>query len=137
MSIIDEAYQAVEDHFASRVDCQNISRLSRLANADLFSGPIDGSDDWPGFTVAVDTIAAWCDEELNEVWYDTQSGEVREYEPVGFSEACIECDGDSTSCLICKGTGEEWFEPIWEDYIHFDIAWVKKVIFGNELAGHL
>jgi len=59
-----------------------------------------------GFTKACALVSEWCDEALNKVWYDIQSGEVLNREPAGYYD---EDDVD-------EETGDaHWFEPYWED----------------------
>lgn len=130
ISIAEEAHGVIGKHFGNQMP-SDISRLSRLANWDLYHGPITEPDDgepWPGFVKATEQLTEWADENLSEAWYDIQFGEVLLSEPEGYY------DEDDVN----DETGEaHWVEPHWEDFIHFELDDVKRVVFGKELAAYI
>jgi len=118
-SIEDEADKDIEAYFDKKVP-PDIQRLINQATTDLYTGPLE-EEDYPGFQTASAKIQEWVDNELSEVWYDTQSGYVSEEKPKGYE------DEDSG----------EWVEPFWEDYYHYDKKHVVQLVLGNELANTL
>ncbi|MCI0560917.1 MAG: hypothetical protein MN733_20725 [Nitrososphaera sp.] len=125
MSQIDTATTAVDQHFTNMMT-PDILQLTNLANYDLYHGPLGPDDDqpWPGFAKATTQLSDWAEDNLCEVWYDTQSGEVLLSEPEGhYDEDCVDEAGE-----------HQWVEPLWDDYYHFDYSEVKRAVFGKELA---
>lgn len=150
MSIVKEMDEAIAKHFKIP---NAIRRQARQAAWDLHYGPTGGGmEDEDGygnriyheFASACSIVSEWCDENLSEVWYDIQSGEVLESEPEGYWEACYVCDGtgedpdgdDDVGCALCED-GELWVGPSWEDYIHADLPDVKRALFDRELVDHI
>lgn len=128
MSSTDEMDRAVAAHFEMPPD---IARLARLAEWDLYFGPICGEDDageWPGFVAACAAVSEWCDDNLGEVWYDIQSGGVLDREPEGYWIDSENYDGEEV---------REWVEPFWEDYYHLEASDVKRALFSRELVVHI
>lgn len=134
MSIAKEMDEAIEMHFEVPAD---IRRQASMAAWDLHFGPTgggledEGEDESPiylGFTEACALVSEWCDENLSEVWYDIQSGEVLESEPKGSydKEDVDEETGDA-----------RWVEPNWEDYFHAELCDVKRALFNKELVDHI
>lgn len=127
---ISIAEDIVGRHFRDQMP-PDIRRLYHLAYWDLYNGPItevdDDSESWPGFVTATALLGRWAEDNLSEVWYDTQTNEVLLSEPKGFY------DEDS----VDDETGEAcWVEPYWEDFINFKLADVKRAVFGKELADY-
>jgi len=61
--------------------------LINTARYDLYYGPVPEGEDfdgepYPGFTRALDELAAWFDAHVPApLWYDQDSGEILEHEP--------------------------------------------------------
>ncbi len=127
MSIAKEMDEAIEKYFELPPD---ILKLANQAAYDLYNGPIQDDDEWPGFVTACEQITDWCDDNLSEVWYDIQSGEVLDREPEGyFDHYCGNVEDDEPI--------ETWVEPHWEDYFHCELDTVKRALFDKELVQHI
>lgn len=133
MTITELMNQAIRDHFEIPGD---VIRQASLASWDLHYGPSGGGLEdedengepvYLGFTEACSKVSEWCDDNLSEVWYDIQSGEVLLSEPKGYY------DGED----IDDNGNSPWVEPDWEDFIHFELDDVKRVVFDKELAAHI
>lgn len=147
-TIRDDAEKVVDAYFTAQMP-EEILRLTNQANFDLYNGPITDDPEWPGFVSATDMVSEWVSANLCEVWVDTSCDAVYTREPEGDWEPCYECggtgtvdhdddeDGDGDECPICRGSGERWVEPNWEDYYHFKLRDVKCIVFGSELAAHI
>lgn len=122
----------VGKHFINQMP-MDIQRLRRLAIFDLYHGsgtkPRAGKT-WPGFFKATELLGQWADQNLAEVWYDIESGEVLPSVPEGYY------GGYDVEDEVVVGA-PRWIEPCWEDYIHFDHNDVKRAVFGKELAAHI
>lgn len=126
----DRVYKIIDRHFTDMMS-PDIRRLLNMSNLDLYYGPITEPDDgapWPGFIKATEQLSNWADENLCEVWYDIQSGEILFSEPTGYYD---EDDVDNET------GGPLWIEPCWEDYTHLELPDVKRAVFGRELAHHI
>lgn len=148
--IAKDAEKAIAAHFAVP---PNVQRMADRATFDLYFGPIGTEQDYeadepyPGFSEACEVVTDWCDENLSEVWYDSDSGFVSDREPEGYQEECTDCAGSGEACFhdadsdeecaTCAGSGEEWFEPTWEYYYHFEVRDVKRALFDRELCAHI
>ncbi|MCI0561562.1 MAG: hypothetical protein MN733_23995 [Nitrososphaera sp.] len=114
---MDKGKEAIGQHFIDMMP-PDIRRLKNLANCDLYYGPISEPDDggpWPGFVSATTQLTDWATENLSEVWYDIQFGEVLLSEPEGYY-------------------GEEAID---DSYDYFDYRDVKRAVFGKELAHYI
>jgi len=122
--------QHITEHFPIP---EEIQKLANMANNDLYNGPtyLDGDgnvvsmfDDVETGITAFDfvgacaTVADWCGDNLNRVYYDAECGEVMEKEPEG--------DEDEEG---------NWIEP--GPYYEVDSTEVKRLLFGRELASHI
>lgn len=131
MTIAKEMDEAIVKHFEIPPEVQ---RQASYASQDLYYGPYeaghaDGDDGPPylGFTKACALVSEWCDDNLSEVWYDIQSGEVLDREPEGYYDG-EDIDENGTS---------PWIEPSWEDYYHCGLNTVKRALFVKELVQYI
>lgn len=119
----DEAEKEISNYVIKKMP-DDIKTLRRLALWSLYYGPSiegqDGEENWPGWSKAIDIISNWVNDNISDLWYDQQIGEVLNEEPKGYQE---------------EGT-EEWIEPMWDDYIKYDSRDVKRIVFG-ELASYM
>lgn len=151
MRIEKERDRAIAAYFQIPADIQ---RQASYATWDLYhglsGGGLEDEDEngeplYLGFTAACALVSDWCNDNLSEVWYDIQSGEVLLSEPKGSYEDCPEYDGilsedlntDDTICPACKGDGRVWIEPLWEDYYNLEEKDVKRSLFDKKLVAHL
>lgn len=149
----EDAQKAIAAHFTVPPE---VRQQARYANYDLYYGPVNGGDDdeegepYHGFETATAMVGEWCNDNLHDVWYDTQSGFVSDREPEGYREQCCACggtgndpdfdddeDAEDGDCTRCDGSGVEWVEPTWEDYMHFEVADVKRALFDTELVSYI
>ena len=97
-------------------------RLIRLANYDLYYGPVTEPDDgepWPGFVRACREIRDAI--RVSDLYLDSQSGEVTDTEPQW-------CDCIADDCT------EQHFPS---DYYKVERADVMRIVVGKELAPYV
>lgn len=123
--------EAIENHFSIP---PNIAMLVRQTVGCLYDGPTAYDGTWPSFVTACEIVSNWCDDNLSEVWYDTQSGEILTSAPEGHYED--ELNGDILSVLN-ERVEQVWIEPYWEDYRHLEKQYVKNVLFDKELVSYI
>ena len=139
MSIAKEMDDAIVKHFEIPPDVQ---QQASFASYDLHYGPSGGGledDDengdplYLGFSEACSMVSDWCADNLSEVWYDIQSGEVLDHEPQGYWVDNLdgELDEDSGEPIM------DWNEPSWEDYYHCPLSDVKCALFNKELVQYI
>ncbi len=108
--------KAIRDHVLVNVD-DDTKRLIRLANWDLYSGPVTEPDDgkpWPGFVKATRLIRDAIS--VGDLYLDSQSDEVTDTEPqwcdvarAALAFADHEGFGDSEQCA--------WDRELTERYV--------------------
>jgi hypothetical protein len=121
-TMADTAEEEIANYVVKKMP-ENIKTLRRLAMWSLYYGSIEGhegEEQWPGWSKAVDIIRSWVNDNIYDLWYDVESGEVLEKEPEGYKD-------EET---------EEWIEPVYEDYIQHDSRIIKNLVFG-ELAEYV
>lgn len=106
-----DAEKAVRAHFVSKMD-KEVHNAFSVAMWDLHYGPGCGGTEM-GYTTALKLLRDWSSEELSDVWYDVQCGEVLEAEPQSWEDE----DGNMV-------------EPCMEDYIEFDVQAGRRLLFG-------
>jgi hypothetical protein len=135
--------KAVEAHFPLPPD---IRFYSNAANFDLYMGPRDSIEDdpfpWKGFVHATKLVRDWNDDNLHDVWYDTQSGEVTDHNPENhFEPAEPEPVEDPESFEAIHKAWEEQtngnYEMYLQDFYALDVQDVKRYIYGRELAPYV
>ena len=115
---IEEREQLIREYYKMPADIQD---LTQRANYDLYAGPVCDDPEYPGFCAATDEMAKWFAQQPQQVWVDTDCGEVLDREPEGYED---------------EETGE-WVDPDWEFFTYFDVKDVKRVLFGRELASYI
>ena len=137
MSIAKEIDEALVKHFEIPADIQ---QQASFATWDLYHGPSggglededeDGEPLYLGFSEACTQVSEWCDDNLSEVWYDIQSGEVLEREPQGEWIDDYEDEDEEVESV------KTWCEPSWEDYYHCPLSDVKGALFDKELVQYI
>lgn len=108
----DQMKAAVRDYFKARMP-EEVQQAWANASANLMYGPSAGEGSFQSNT---EIVKQWADQNIFDVYYDDQSGEVMENEPQGFEE---------------RG---EWIEP--DPYWQIDGYDAKRWIFG-ELARYV
>lgn len=124
MNYIDKAADKVKKHFLDKLDEAELGRIRRGAIYFLYFGPFsaeemadNGVPNWPGYEKACEMLSEWANENVHDVWFNHIMDEIFEKEP----EAEEDMDG-------------EMIEPFWDDYIHFGVAWIKLLVFGELLT---
>lgn len=126
----------VHNHFQKTMP-DDIKRLARLANWDLWNGPLTycedcGADDlsdctcdgpYPGFTEASTTVMEWAKENLpHEVYVD------------------LACDDECAVSLQPpqgEWDGDEYLEPYTDETYLVDWREIRGAVLGQELARHI
>lgn len=114
--------KAVREHFNLSDD---IRRLIRLANYDLYNGPIGEPDDgkpWPGFSKACDIVKEYMPD--GDIWIDDQSDEIMDSEPNWWYPECEDENPD-----------EIYYNS--EDVAVYHKRDIVKILVGSELAGYV
>jgi len=112
--IAHAARRAVQAHFVAKMD-KDVSGALADAMWSLHFGPTGGRQ---SYEECLRVLREWADKELFDVFYDVQGGFVVEDEPQSFEDAE-------------NGTVEE---PFWEDYMRFDVADTKRLLFKDLIA---
>lgn len=121
--------KVVESHF---VLPDNIRWYANAANFDLYYGPRPNCDDdeypYINFSNATRVLSEWAEENLSEIWVDTNCDEIFTKEPEGEVDEFEDKEGN---------VRHEWIEPCWEDIRHYSYLEVKKIVFGKELGCYI
>lgn len=104
------ARRTVQAHFFEKMD-ENTQAALASAMWNLYCGPDDGG---LSYTECLRILRTWADDELMDVYYDIQCGEVLESEPQSWKDE----DGNVV-------------EPSMDDYMCFDVSDVKRLMFAN------
>jgi hypothetical protein len=150
----DKIYERVLKEWASEFRKklpERIRRLIKLANTDLYFGPIsDGSygseeiEDWPGFSKAVAEIRQGLhDADMPGTLYIDCFMECYQNEEPNLWEQCVYCDGSGTEecelgsvkCIQCNGNGG--FDDDAADWCKVEHSDLLKALVGTELAPYL
>ena len=131
----DTMKDAIYKHFRGKMS-ERIKGLIHAANDDLYFGPITECNacgaKYTGFSSAVDEIHSWCQDNIHEVWYDSDCGEILDKEPE-MTATCCSCDGNG--CLECGNCG---IMDVYNEFVHhFDVLHIKRIVFGKELAQYV
>jgi len=105
----------VKEQFSDRV-----LNLIEMANDDLYNGPSNEDNEYPGFVNACEEIRKNTDDYLNEIWVDLMSEQVEFKEPTGFYDE-----------------DEVWVDACWEEYFYYSRREVMEFLMGSELASHI
>ena len=118
-SFTDTAEDDVVKYFRGKIP-NDIKKLIRQAKYSLYYGPDVPDEDWPGWSTATEKISEWMNNNLEDVYYDVQSGNVQTSEP---------------QPEVDEETGET-YDIYPEDWYHYESNDVKKLLLG-ELASYV
>ena len=114
--------EAINAHFDMPED---VNFYANAANFDLYYGPRESFEDdpvpWQGFQHATKIVRDWVENNVHDVYVDTDSDEVSDREPEPWQD---------------EETGDT-FEPDLSTWRHYDERAVKRMLFGRELASYV
>ena len=109
-----------------------VRTLIHQAHMDLYYGPYQVDEGYPGFVEAMRTIGAAIEAlAVDDIWIDWDTGEVMETEPQGYEIANPYHDPEDED-----SDPSEWIEPPWETITRFDRRYVLRAMLGD-LAEYL
>lgn len=137
---------AVRDHIIREMPSR-VRRAYRFALSNLYNGPGIGN-----FERDTKIVKDWNDDNLTDLWYDSDAGYVTDVRPDD-SEECWECGGtgsvdeatgesidvDDTEAVDvdCPGCFATGYVPLdLSEWYHFDVSEVKRMVYG-ELAKYV
>jgi hypothetical protein len=112
----------VKKHFTASFT-ERLWECKNFATWDLWHGPMlpsekeaEGYPEDLNFVTACAELRAWWDEQIHEVWVDTDCDFIQTSEPQAWE--------DEEGAMI---------EPCWECFVHFDAEAIKRAVFNNKL----
>ncbi len=117
---MNSAIKRVEEEVCNFIQIPDkIKTLASAATSDLYFGPSEVDESYPGFSSAIKEIRNWADNIPQQLWVDCDCGAIWEREPEAY-----ETDG-------------EVIEPFWETIYLLERKDILKIIFDSELVCYL
>jgi hypothetical protein len=118
MSFAINSEKRIKEHFFEKMGV-DLTLIRNGALDYLWHGPFsvsemkeNGVDNWPGYEKACEMLSSWADENIHDVWYNHMMDEILDNEP---SEE--------------KNDEGEVIPVLWDDYIKFDVRYIKRLVF--------
>lgn len=117
---MNSAYKRVEEEIRNFIQVpERIQSLCCSATSDLYFGPNEVDENYPGFSSAIKEIRNWVDNIPYHLWVDSDCGAIWEREP-----ETIEVDGEN-------------IEPFWDSIYFLERKDILKTLFDSELVSYL